>query len=147
MIAMVEGADGCAIHRTYLRADGTGKAALTPDKMMLGCTRRGAVRITQGPGPLLIGEGIESTLSALILRGDSTVTAWASLSTSGMRGLRLPSVGSVGKVGTLSASLIVAVDGEKAGRDAGRDLAERAAGLGWQVGILDPGDGATSMIG
>ena len=91
---------------------------------------------------LLVGEGIESTLAAFILRGDATATAWAALSTSGMHGLRLPKVGKVGKVETGRASLIVAVDGERAGRDAGRELAERAAGLGWQVGILDPGDGA-----
>jgi hypothetical protein len=58
-----------------------------------------------------------------------------------MRGLQLPSVGRVGKVEHRCSRLIIAVDGEKAGRDAGRELAERAAGLGWQVSILDPGDG------
>ena len=141
LVALVEGSDGAAVHRTYLAPDGRGKAAVTPDKMMLGATAGGAVRLTQGPGPLLVGEGIESTLSALILRGDPTVTAWASLSTSGMRGLRLSRLGGLGRLGTPRASLIIAVDGEKAGRNAGRDLAERAAGLGWQVGIMDPGNG------
>lgn len=142
LVGLVEGGEGAAVHRTYLRPDGTGKAAVDPDKMMLGATAGGAVRLTQGPGPLLIGEGIESTLSAFILHGDLTATAWAALSTSGMRGLRLPTVGRIGKVGTGRASLIVAVDGEKAGRNAGRELAERAHWLGWQVGIMDPGDGA-----
>ncbi|MDZ7709228.1 MAG: toprim domain-containing protein [Roseovarius sp.] len=142
LVARVEGSDGAAIHRTYLAPDGRGKAAVTPDKAMLGAVAGGAVRLTQGPGALLIGEGIESTLSAFILHGDPTANAWAALSTSGLRGLRLPSVGNAGTVGTSRPSLVIAVDGEKAGRDAGRDLAERAAGLGWQVGIMDPGDGA-----
>lgn len=136
LVALVEGADGWAVHRTYLRADGGGKAGMEDgDKLMLGGTQGGAVRLASGPGALLIGEGIESTLSAFILHGDPTASAWAALSTSGMRGLRLP------RVGSGRASLIVAVDGEKAGRDAGRELAERAAGLGWQVSIADPGDG------
>ena len=136
LVALVEGADGFAVHRTYLRPDGGGKAGLEGgDKLMLGSTQGGAVRLNSGLGQLLIGEGIESTLSAFILHGDPSANAWAALSTSGMRGLRLPRIGSGG------ASLIIAVDGEKAGRDAGRELAERAAGLGWKVSIADPGDG------
>jgi hypothetical protein len=142
LVAMIEGAEGFAVHRTYMRPDGTGKARIEPAKAMLGATAGGAVRLTCGPGPLLIGEGIESSLSARILLGDLTVSAWAALSTSGMRGLRLPKVGESGKMGRGRPSLILAVDGENAGREAGRELAERAFGLGWQVGILDPGDGA-----
>lgn len=137
LVAAVQGGDGFAVHRTYLRTDGASKAGLDGgDKLMLGATAGGAVRLKCGPGSLLVGEGIESTLSAFMLHGDRSTTACAALSTSGMRGLRLP------KLGSNRASLIVAVDGDGAGRDAGRDLAERAAGLGWQVGIFDPGDGA-----
>ena len=55
-----------------------------------GGTAGGAVRLTDGPGPLLVGEGIESTLAAFLLRRDATARAWAALSTSGLRGLRLP---------------------------------------------------------
>ena len=140
MIGRVQGCDHTAIHRTFLRPDGAGKACIEPSKLMLGATAGGAVRLSGGPGPLLIGEGIESTLSAFILLGDMTATVWAALSTSGLRGLHLPRLGRLGRLGTVRASLIVAVDGEKAGRDAGRDLAERACGLGWLVGIMDPGD-------
>jgi hypothetical protein len=142
MVAAVQGAGLPAVHRTYLRPDGSGKADIAPAKAMLGATAGGAVRLASGPGALIVGEGIESALSAYILHGDTTATAWAALSTSGLRGLHLPRVGGFGKVGTGRASLIVAVDGEKAGRDAGRDLAARAAGLGWQVSIMDPGNGA-----
>lgn len=143
MVAEVQGADFPAVHRTYLRTDGTGKAGLDGgDKLMLGATAGGAVRLSEGNGPLLIAEGVESTLSAFLLHADLTASAWACLSTSGMRGLRLPKIGRLGRLGTSRPSLIIAVDGDVAGRGAGRDLAERAVGLGWQVSIADPGDGA-----
>ena len=142
MVAAVQGSGAAAVHRTYLRIDGSDKAALDGDeKLMLSSTQGGAVRLKSGPGVLLIGEGIESTLSAFILYGDPTANAWAALSASGMRGLCLPRLGSFGGLGAGRDSLIIAVDGEKVGRDAGRGLAERAVGLGWQVSIADPGDG------
>lgn len=143
LVALIEGVGGFAVHRTYVRADGLGKAAVKPTKAMLGATAGGAVQLARGPGSLLIvGEGIESTLSAFILHSDPTATAWAALSTSGMRGLRLPRLGALGRLGPSRASLVVAVDGDTAGRDAGWEIAERASGLGWQVSIMDPGDGA-----
>jgi DNA primase len=61
------------------------------------------------------------------------VTLWAGLSTSGLRGLRLP---------PQPGRLTIACDGDTAGREAAHALAEQAHGLGWQVGILDPGNGA-----
>lgn len=127
MVALVEGAEHFAIHRTYLDPDSQGKAQIEPNKMMLGCTRGGAVRLTQAQGPLVICEGIETGLSLAsgLLRAPATI--WAALSTSGMRGLRLPS--SRGRI-------TIATDGDDAGQDAGRELADRAHGLGWKVSIL-----------
>lgn len=143
LVALVEGGDGFAIHRTYLRLDGEGKAGLDGgDKLMLGATAGGAVRLTSGSGPILVGEGIESTLSAFILHGNPTAAAWATLSTSGMRGVRLPTVGALGYLRGARRSLILAVDGDKAGREAGKELAMLAVGQGWWVGTVDPGDGA-----
>ena len=133
LVARVDGGDGFAVHRTYLRADGSGKAALAPDKMMLGAVAGGAVRLSEGPSRLLVGEGIESTLSLLCGLLDAPATAWAGLSTSGLRGLRLP---------PQPGRLTIAQDGDKAGRDAAHELARRAHAKGWRVGILDPGDGA-----
>ncbi|WP_272007831.1 DUF7146 domain-containing protein [Roseovarius sp. ZX-A-9] len=142
LVASVCGGDAFAVHRTYLRPGGTGKAGLAGgDKLMLGRTRGGAVRLTDGAGPLVIGEGIESTLSAFLLHGVPTARAWAALSTSGLRGLRLPTASPSGLAETHGPSLILAIDGDAAGRAAGRDLAQRATGLGWHVGIMDPGDG------
>uniref|UniRef100_UPI00115AE21E DUF7146 domain-containing protein n=1 Tax=Thalassovita litoralis TaxID=1010611 RepID=UPI00115AE21E len=71
MLARVDGAERFAVHRTYLRHDGNGKAAVTPDKAMLGATAGGAVRLSEGQHALAVGEGIETTLSLLcgLLRG------------------------------------------------------------------------------
>lgn len=133
LIAAVQGSGLPAVHRTYLRADGAGKAGIEPAKAMLGAVAGGAVRLCEGPGPLVVGEGIESTLSLLSGLLDGPVTAWAALSTSGLRGLRLPPE---------PGRLTIATDGDAPGRAAGRALADRGHALGWQVSILDPGDGA-----
>ena len=134
MVALVEGGDGCAVHRTYLRPDGAGKAGLEGgEKLMLGAVAGGAVRLTDGPGRLVVGEGIESTLSLSCGLLGAPAAVWAALSTSGLRGLRLPPE---------PGRLTIACDGDTAGREAAHALAERAHGLGWKVGILDPGDGA-----
>jgi putative DNA primase/helicase len=90
MVALVtDGVTGEAIgvHRTYLSLDGGGKAPVEPNKMMLGPTRSGAVRLLTGSGPLLVGEGIETCLSVMQATGHAT---WAALSTSGIRSLDFP---------------------------------------------------------
>lgn len=127
MVAVVEGADAFSVHRTYLDSDGDGKAQLNPNKMMLGYTRGGAVRLTEAQGPLVVCEGIETGLSLASGMLSAPAVIWAALSTSGMRGLHLPS--SQGRI-------TIATDGDDAGRDAGRELADRAHGLGWKVSIL-----------
>jgi hypothetical protein len=132
LVAAVQGAGLPAVHRTYLRADGSGKAAIDPDKMMLGGTQGGAVRLSDGPSRLVVTEGIETGLSLLCGLLDGPATLWAALSTSGLRGLHLP---------TQPGRLTIATDGDAPGREAGHALAERAHALGWQVGILDPGTG------
>jgi hypothetical protein len=91
------------------------------------------VRLTDGPGPLVVGEGIESTLAALTLHGDATAAVWAALSTSGLRGLRLP---------PQPGRLTIAPDGD-ARPEAAHALAERAHALGWQVTIARPRPGPT----
>jgi hypothetical protein len=133
MLAAVQGAGLPAAHRTYLRPDGSGKAEVDPAKAMLGAVAGGAVRLTDGPGALLVGEGIESTLSAWALRGDPAARAWAALSTSGMRALRLPPE---------PGRLCLAPDGDAPGLAAAHALAERAHALGWQVTIAAPPAGA-----
>jgi len=55
LVAAVQGADLPAVHRTYLRAHGSGKAGLDgSDKLMLGGTQGDAVRLADGPGRLVV---------------------------------------------------------------------------------------------
>jgi hypothetical protein len=134
MVALVEGGESFAVHRTFLRPDGSGKAGLADgDKLMLGAIAGGAVRLSGGASRLVIAEGLESGLSLLcgLLAGPASV--WAALSTSGMRSVRLPDP---------AAQLTVASDGDRPGREAAHRLADRAHALGWSVSLIDPGDGA-----
>lgn len=132
LVALVEGAEAFALHRTYLHPEGLGKAAVEPAKAMLGGCAGGAVRLTEGLGQLLVAEGIETALSLAsgLLRAPATI--WAALSTSGIRGLHLP---------PQPDRLTIAPDGDKAGRDAAHALATRAHGLGWQVALLSGPEG------
>jgi hypothetical protein len=132
LVSLVEGGESFAVHRTYLAPDGNGKAAVDPEKAMLGAVTGGAVRLSDGPGPLVVAEGIETALSldSGLLRGPATV--WAALSTSGMAGLRLPAC---------PGRLTIAPDGDAPGHDAAHKLAERAHALGWQVSLLPAPDG------
>lgn len=53
------------VHRTFLRPDGAGKAEIEPAKKVGGIAWGGAVRLTPAAPVMVIGEGIETTLSAL----------------------------------------------------------------------------------
>lgn len=132
LVALVEGAARAAVHRTYLRPDGRGKAELEPAKMMLGTTAGGAVRLSDAEGPVLVTEGIETGLSLLsgLLRAPASV--WAALSTSGMRALALPPI---------PGKLTVANDGDAPGRAAAHAFATRATALGWRVSMLPAPEG------
>jgi hypothetical protein len=132
MVGAVQGASLPAVHRTYLRPDGSGKADIEPAKAMLGGTQGSAVRLADRPGLLVVAEGIETALSLAsgLLRTPATV--WAALSTSGIRGLNLPPTAS---------RLTIAPDGDAPGREAANALAERAHALGWQVSLLPAPDG------
>lgn len=132
LVAAVQGPRLPAVHRTYLRPDGSGKACLDPAKLMLGATAGGAVRLTDEPGPLLVAEGIETALSLASGLLSAPATIWAALSTSGIRGLRLPD-----KPGRLT----IAPDGDTAGREAAHTLAARAHALGWHVSLFAAPDG------
>jgi hypothetical protein len=127
LVALVEGGQRTAVHRTYLRSDGSGKAFVEPAKAMLGAVLGGAVRLTEADGPLVVAEGIETALSLAsgLLREPAAI--WAALSTSGMRALHLPAI---------TGHLTVATDGDTPGRAAGQALAERAFALGWEVSLL-----------
>ena len=118
-----------AIHRTFLARDGSGKAPVDPQKMMLGPCRGGAVRLGSARDVLLVGEGIETCLAAMQASGHP---AWAALSTSGLLALDLPQ--SVRDV-------IVLADGDEAGKAAARGAALRWKLEGRRVRIAYPSEG------
>ena len=128
MVADVQPTGG--VHRTYFTKKGErlNKSA----KMMLGPCSGGAVRLSQGKGPLVACEGIETGLSLVQMLADREPEVWATLSTSGMKALILP---------TGSRELIIAADGDESGKVAANSLATRATALGWQVSMLPAPDG------
>jgi hypothetical protein len=129
MLALVtRGYDGVprAIHRTFLAFDGAGKAPVEPSKMMLGPCRGGVVRLANPGDLLMVGEGIETCLAAMVASGHP---AWAALSTSGLRAVDLPDD---------VRNVIVLADGDDAGEAAARDCAFRWKREGRRVRIARP---------
>lgn len=128
--AMVGDVSTGGVHRTFFEKSGTRLANNT--KMMQGPCSGGAVTLSGRLGPLVVCEGIETGLSLLsgLLEGSARV--WAALSTSGIRALHLPSD---------PGPLIIAADGDAAGREAATALAERAHALRWQVSLWTAPEG------
>lgn len=129
MVALVtRGSDNMplAIHRTFLARHGTGKAPVEPQKMMFGPCRGGAVQLGTSNGVLMIGEGIETCLAAMLATGNA---AWAALSTSGLRALDLPDA---------FRDVVVLADGDAPGEAAACDCARRWKREGRRVRIARP---------
>ena len=91
MISLVEHENHgpTAIHRTFISADGSGKAAVEPDKASLGPVAGGAVRLAQVRAGewLLVAEGLETTFSVMHA---CALSGWAALSAGGIKSLVLP---------------------------------------------------------
>ncbi len=127
MVAAVSiGRKVVGVHRTYLAEPGV-KAFGKESKMMLGRCAGGAVRLSGGPGPLVVAEGIETALSLLSGLQDVGPRVWAALSTSGMSGLILPPD---------HGELVLAPDGDVPGREAANKLADRGGAARWRVRIM-----------
>jgi DNA primase len=132
MVALVtHGVDGAPIatHRTFLARDGSGKAPVAPQRMMLGPCRGGVVRFGVPGDVLMVGEGIETCLAARQATGHA---AWAALSTSGLRALGLPRD---------TRDVIVLADGDEPGEAAAQDCARRWKREGRRVRIARPPPG------
>jgi hypothetical protein len=117
MVALLQAADGDrvpAIHRTWLATDGSGKANLSPVRKSLGSVSGHSVHLGRPSARLIVGEGIETTLSAWQMWGFS-FDAWATLSTSGMAALIVPD----------TVEVVIASDNDPAGRQAAAALRDR----------------------
>jgi putative DNA primase/helicase len=130
MVAAVQSPDRSitGIHRTYLRADGTGKAQVPSPRKMLGTISGGAVRLAAAGRDLALGEGIETCLSFIQITG---IPTWAALSTSGMRSAILPPV-------PLAETIFLVIDLDPAGEAAAQSAAARLSSDGRKVKLARP---------
>jgi hypothetical protein len=100
MLAAIQGADDrfCAVHRTWLDLDQPkGKAVIADPvtgevlqaKKVLGAKKGGSIRLFQGLGSVLVmGEGIETTLSACVAGAVAGASYWAGVDLGNMAGQR-----------------------------------------------------------
>jgi hypothetical protein len=128
MVAAVQNVNGefQAVHRTFLSPVGKGKAAVSTSKKMLGPVGGGAVRLAAVAPELLIGEGIETVLSAMEATG---MPGWACLSTGGLRSLHLPEE---------VRAVIILEDADDPGREAAAAAAQRLIREGRTVRVAPP---------
>lgn len=102
------------IHRTWILPDGSGKAPVKPNKMMLGGSKGGSVQLAPAEPKMAVAEGIETALSVFQETGIAT---WAALSTSGITGLILPDL-------PTASEIVIAGDNDVAGHKAALQAAE-----------------------
>jgi hypothetical protein len=137
MLGRIDNVDGelIGIHRTYLRPDGSGKAAVEPAKAMLGCVAGGAVRLAPEAEVLLLGEGIETVAAAMTATG---LPGWAALSANGLDRLILPSR-------TRTVVICADHDASGVGERAAHNAARRWLAEGRYVQPVIPRDIGTDM--
>lgn len=140
MVALVQnGVDGqpIGIHRTFLAPDVTGKAPVSPDKMMLGSCIGGAVKLAPAGNTLAVTEGIETGMSVMTATGIST---WAALSAGGITRLVLPPL-------PLAREVLVAADNDEngVGQRAAQAAARRWLAEGRRVRIAMPPKAGTDF--
>jgi hypothetical protein len=117
------------IHRTWLLPDGSGKADLSPNKMMLGKAAGGCVRLVDDDlveQRLGVCEGLETGLA--ICRAGWH--CWSLLSTSGLRSMPF--------LRGIDLTVFADADENNAGQSAAQVLAERWSASGGHCEIITP---------
>ena len=123
------------VHRTFLRADGSGKANVNPAKMMLGSIKGGAVRLAP-PGPRMgIAEGIETALACQQATG---IPTWAALSSGNLAQVALPPV-------SATTEVMIFADRGDVGIKAAEAAAVRLRREGRRVWIAVPSNGCNDF--
>jgi putative DNA primase/helicase len=117
------------VHRTFLRADGSGKAPIKPDKMSLGAVQGAGTPLAQVGPKLAVSEGIETGLSVQQATGIPTLAA---LSAAGMQALVLPAG---------VKEVFIAADPDGVGMNAAQAAARRWHAEGRIVRIVKPPEG------
>ncbi len=128
-ITIWPGRNVVGVHRTFLRADGKGKAPVINPKMMIGRCGGGAVRLAPAGPELVLSEGIETGLS---VQQATNKPVWATLSTSGLCSIILPPE---------VMTVIIAADGDEPGEEAAQKAAKRFLAEGRTFKIERPPKG------
>ena len=124
------GEDVTAVHRTYLRVDGSGKAEAMTSKKSLGPVKGGVVRLSK-PGPILaLSEGIETGLS---VQQETGLPVWVALSSSNLASIALPNP-------PLAQEIVICADPDEVGQKAAYFAAEKWVSEGRVVRIAMPPD-------
>jgi phage/plasmid primase-like uncharacterized protein len=136
MVARIDGPEGelIGVHRTWLYRDAAGKWR-RGNRRMLGRAAGGAVRLASAAETLLIGEGLETCLSAMQA---TEMPAWAALSTSGLVALVLPPI-------VKNVVILTDNDVNGAGEWAARKAAQCWLAEGRRVRIALPPEPGTDM--
>jgi putative DNA primase/helicase len=137
MVATVEHVEHGVVgaHRTWLAVDGSAKASFDPARMSTGAISGGAVWLASAAETLMVGEGIETTLSAMMAIG---LPGWAALSTSGLVALVLPSI-------VTEVIILADNDATGAGEKAARAAAQRWLAEGRKVRLAMPPNPGTDF--
>ena len=120
-----------ALHRTYLKADGSDKADISPNKMMLGQVKGGAVRLSSIESKLMLTEGIETALSVYL---STNIPTWACLSAGGLLSIEVPPL-------SIAQEIIIAADADRTGIEAANKLANQLFSSGYRVHLSVPPEG------
>jgi putative DNA primase/helicase len=114
-----------AVQATYLQADGSGKASVSPCRKTFGSATGCAVRLLEGDDVLILAEGVETALSAAQATGEGV---YALLGTGGLRTVEVPHV-------YRDRRIVIAADNDPSG--AGWAAAQVAAQRLQERGFLD----------
>lgn len=119
-----------AIHRTFLRRDGSGKADVEPAKATKGPMGGGVIMLHQpvAGAPLIISEGVESALSAGRLLG---APAWSAVAAGNLKNI-IPPEG--------PSEIVLAADPDAVGQREAWAAAERWQAIGRPVRVATPND-------
>lgn len=123
-----KGAPLVAVHRTYLKPDGTGKLDHAQAKMILGPVQGCAVHFAPAGERLAIAEGLETGLSVW---QSTCIPTWAALSCGGIQGLVLPPL-------PLALDVVICADHDPPGLNAAYKAAEQWTLQGRRVKVVKP---------
>jgi DNA primase len=131
LVACVSSPEGPlqGIQRTYLAADGNGKADVPAPKLSLGKLSGGAIRLAGHSGEVVVCEGMEDGLSLLQLI-DRPV--WVAAGASNLATMRFPAT---------VERVTIGGDNDDAGKEAARKAAERLATQGVETRVFFPSPG------